>query len=94
MEKDGNGIKNILAEGMNTYCWSTDDILYRVFHVRNTRNSAFERDLYTLYDMLSKEEDDVERVRELVNKLELFVLAPGDPLKLIIESGKEYVERH
>ena len=94
LEKDGNGIKNILTEGMNTYCWSTDDILYRVFHVRNTRNSAFERDLYTLYDMLSKEEDDVERVRELVNKLELFVLAPGDPLKLIIESGKEYVERH
>lgn len=94
LDKDGNGLKNIVDEGMNTFCWSTDDILYRVFHVRNTRNSAFENDLYTLYDLLSKENGDVEEIRKLVNKLEQFVLAPGDPLKLIIDSGKEYVEHN
>ena len=93
LDKDGNGIMNI-ADVNNAYCWSTDDILYRVFHVRNTRNSAFEKDLYYLYELLSKENGDVEEIRNLVNKLERFVLAPGDPLKLIIESGREYVEHN
>lgn len=93
LDNTNNGLKNV-AEGMNTYCWSTDDILYRVFHVRNTRNYAFEHDLYKLYDMLSNEDKNIDGIRELVNKLDGFVLGPSDPLKSIIESGKDYVEHN
>lgn len=93
LDSMANGLKNV-AEGMNTYCWSTDDILYRVFRVRNTRNYAFEHDLYKLYDMLSSKNKDTEGIRKLVNKLNGFVLGPSDPLKSIIESGKNYVEHN
>ena len=94
LERSESGEVHDISEGVNTFCWSVDDILYRVFHVRNTRNSAFENDLYTLYDLLSKDNGDVEEVRLLVSKLEQFVLPKGDPLKQIIESAKKYVEHN
>lgn len=49
---DNNQIKDI-ARDVNTFCWSTDDILYRVFHVRNTRNYVFEDKISHLYRLVS-----------------------------------------
>ena len=43
-----DGVLRDVAMGMNTYAWSVDDILYRVFHVRNTRNRVLS--LYEVTD--------------------------------------------
>ena len=92
LDKEDNGIKNILAEGMNTFCWSTDDILYRVFHVRNTRNYVFESKMVELYQMISNRTDDMQKIMNLVSELSRYQLNVDDPLKKLLDTAKEYVE--
>jgi hypothetical protein len=92
LDKDGNGLKNIVDEGMNTFCWSTDDILYRVFGVCNTRNRAFEADIMTLYKMMSEASDDLLTIQRLIEKLSLFELPGNDPLLVILNQARKYVE--
>lgn len=85
-------LENIIPKETNAFCWSTDDILYKIFHVRNTRNHAFEYDIYKLYDMISEQNSDIKAIENLVNQLEKYSLGPSDPLNIIIESGKDYVK--
>ena len=91
LDKDGNGIMNI-ADVNNAYCWSTDDILYRVFGVCNTRNRAFETDIMTLYKMMSEASDDLLTIQRLIEKLSLFELPGNDPLLVILNQARKYVE--
>ena len=91
LDKDGNGIKNI-SEGMNTFCWSTDDILYRVFGVCNTRNHAFETDIMTLYKLMSDKSDDFVKISRLTEELSAFELPENDPLTEILNQARKYVE--
>lgn len=88
--KDGN-LKNI-GEGLNTFCWSTDDILYRVFHVRNTRNSVFEEKVANLYHRISQSDTDKDAILSLITELSTYQLAPGDPLRRLITKATAYVE--
>lgn len=92
LDKEGNGLKNIVDEGMNTFCWSTDDILYRVFGVCNTRNRAFETDIMTLYKMMSEASDDLLTIQRLIEKLSSFELPGNDPLLVILNQARKYVE--
>jgi hypothetical protein len=91
LDKEGNGIKNI-SEGMNTFCWSTDDILYRVFGVCNTRNHAFETDIMTLYKLMSDKSDDFVKISRLTEELSAFELPENDPLTEILNQARKYVE--
>ncbi len=79
-------------EGLNTFCWSTDDILYRVFHVRNTRNRVFENDIMTLYKMMSEGSNDYVTMHRLIDTLSFFELPGNDPLKVILNKARDYVE--
>ena len=91
LERNEVGLRNI-AKGVNTFCWSVDDILYRVFHVRNTRNYVFENKVAELYDRISKRDDDMEAINVLINELSSYQLAPGDPLRRLIKTAIDYVE--
>lgn len=91
LDRSQTGLRNI-AEGVNTFCWSVDDILYRVFHVRNTRNYMFEKKVAELYDRISKRDKDVGAIKVLVNELSLYQLAPEDPLKHLIKTAEDYVK--
>ena len=84
MEKSNGKLENI-AENLNTFCWSVDDILYNVFHVRNTRNYAFETDIYKLLNLESRGLINTPLARDLVVKLSRYTLPGNDPLKVILE---------
>ena len=81
-----------IGRGINTYCWSADDILYHVFGVRNTRNAAFEEDIMTLLKMISNGNSDIVVIKDLICKLEKFILPGNDPLKQVLIQAKKYVE--
>ena len=84
LEKSNGKLENI-AENLNTFCWSVDDILYNVFHVRNTRNYAFETDIYKLLNLESRGLINTPLARDLVVKLSRYTLPGNDPLKVILE---------
>lgn len=84
LEKSNGKLENI-AENLNTFCWSVDDILYNVFHVRNTRNYAFETDIYKLLNLVSRGQINTPLARDLAVKLSRYTLPGNDPLKVILE---------
>ena len=90
LEKKGGIIKDV-SDGVNTFSWSVDDILYRVFHVRNTRNYVFEGKVIELYKMVSNR-DDKEKVRALMNELTAYRLNDDDPIMKLLDTAKNYVE--
>ena len=92
LERDTKGRLINIGEELNTFCWSTDDILYRVFHVRNTRNRAFEDDIMKLCKMLSDGENDINAVETLMESLSRYRLPGNDPLLVLINHAQEYVK--
>lgn len=91
LEKFNGELRNI-AKNLNTFCWSADDILYRVFGVCNTRNHAFESDIMTLYKMISDGSDDIVKIRQIIYRLSQFVLPENDPLKVLLNQAEKYVK--
>jgi hypothetical protein len=84
LERIPMGLHDI-AKDVNTFCWSVDDILYRVFHVRNTRNEVFERQMFKLYRLLEHKEQNKRDIRELYNELSRYVLNADDPLNNLLK---------
>lgn len=77
------------GDDITPYCWSSDDILYRVFKVRNTRNYVFESRMMKLYSLLQNEEQNKEEIRNLIKELEEYKLNDDDPLKKLIEMAEK-----
>ena len=91
LEKNEGVIRDV-SEGVNTFNWSVDDILYRVFGVRNTRNRAFEEDIMELYKMISEGSNDISRISNMTERLSKVILPGNDPLLEILNQSKKYVE--
>ncbi len=91
LERTEDGLLHDIADGLNTFCWSVDDILYRVFHVRNTRNYVFESRMIELYKLLS-ERGDKGKLCELIKELSWYQLNAEDPLAKLLDTAKEYVK--
>lgn len=87
LDQANKGIINI-ADGMNTFCWSTDDILYRVFKVRNTRNYVFESQMSKLYCFISNREMDKPEAKKLLNELKQYRLNDDDPLNKLLNMAE------
>lgn len=87
-----DGIVRDVSEGVNTFNWTVDDILYRVFHVRNTRNYVLESKMVELYRMVSGRSDEKQRLNELIGELSQYQLNEEDPLLKLLTTAKSYVE--
>lgn len=82
-----HGVLRNIAEGVNTFCWSVDDILYRVFHVRNTRNYVFERKMLRLFDLLEHKEQNEYEIKNLARELSTYKLNADDPLNVLLKKA-------
>lgn len=82
-----------LLEGKNTYGWSAEDVLYRVFSVRTTRNYYMGMELRELLHMISSKSTKKESMQQIVNRLEKVKLNENDPLNLILEKAKNYIQK-
>lgn len=91
-DKETGDIVN-LTDGMNTYGWTTDDILYEVFRIRNRNNEALERDLERAIQLIeskgpiSKEEKD-----SLLERFNRVYRGDRDPLGKFILELEKYAE--
>ena len=87
LDRSETGLRNI-AEGVNTFCWSVDDILYRVFHVRNTRNYVFEKKMLSLFDLLEHKEENRPAIKVLAAELKSYRLNDDDPLNILLRKAE------
>ena len=93
--KNKNGkIENILLpKGIDTYGWSTDDVLYKVFEVRTTRNYYMEVDLRELLHSISENKKNKTELQNIISRLEKVKLNEEDPLIKIIDKAKDYITK-
>lgn len=75
----------------STYAWSVENILYKVFHLRTTRNNQVEMDLYELTSIISNRSDNHNRAKQIVSNLEKIILDDNDPLNILINQAKHYL---
>ena len=75
----------------DTYAWSAENVLYNIFGVRTTRNYYFEADMQELLTNMSQSKN-YERVKELYMKLSRYYLSDEDPLHLVLNEVKEYID--
>ena len=87
-----DGIVRDVSDGVNTFNWTVDDILYRVFHVRNTRNYVLESKMLELYRMVSGRSSEKQRLEKLMEELSHYQINKEDPLLKLLSMAKSYVE--
>lgn len=83
-----NRIKAELIEA-DTYGWSVEEILYKVFKVRSTRNYFFEQDLRELVALMYENPVNINKIKTKLKKIEPFKISSEDPLNKIINQAKE-----
>jgi len=86
-----NTLSAELLEGKNTYGWSAEEILYRVFKVRTTRNYYLELELRELLHKIATKDKDKNRMIEILNRIKELKLDNKDPLKLVIKKTEDYL---
>jgi len=94
LKKDTEKIEIVdLPENLNTFGWSAEDVLYRVFSVRTTRNYYIEMDLRELLHLISVNSNDKDTLNSILNRIEKVRLNEADPLLLIIQKAKLYIQK-
>lgn len=76
----------------STYAWSAENILYKVFNLRTTRNYYFEQELAELLGLISKKSKNKTRAIELIGKFENLVLDEADPLNLVLLDANNFIK--
>lgn len=75
-----------------TYGWSAEEILFKVFKLRSTRNQYFEIRVHELLHLISNKSTDTERIELLMSDLGDVVSDKNDPLNKIINEAKSYIK--
>jgi predicted ATP-binding protein involved in virulence len=89
--KEEDKIKTVELTSRNTYGWSAEEVLFKVFKVRTTRNYYVEMNLRELLYLISERSNDKARIKELIHLLEGIRLSNEDPLNLVLESAGKYM---
>lgn len=91
LNENGRPINETLV--FDTYGWSAENILYRVFDVSTTRNHYFEMELRELLTLISNKSNNIDRIKELAKSINRFnTLNEDDPLKQIINTAYNYID--
>ncbi|MCF1713325.1 ATP-binding protein [Flavihumibacter sp. RY-1] len=77
--------------GANTFGWSAEDVLFRVFNVKSARNHYFEMAVADLLNLLSKKSKDFNKITRLVEELKAINISENDPLNELISEAEDYI---
>lgn len=77
----------------NTYGWSAEEILYKVFRVKTTRNYYLESDLRELLHKIAIKSDDKDGMNSILTKIKNLSFNEADPINLIIGKAEEYLRK-
>ncbi len=93
LDKNYEGIVRDVSEGVNTFNWSVDDILYEVFRIRNKKNEALERDLERAIQLM-EEKGPVPQaeIDELLRRFNNVYRGDRDPLGRFIKEVEAYAK--
>ncbi|MCD4680861.1 MAG: ATP-binding protein, partial [Bacteroidales bacterium] len=91
-EKEENKIIANLIKP-NTYGWSAEDVLYRIFSVRTTRNYYMGFELRELLHMISVKSQNKKTMQEIFERLEKVKLNQEDPLNQILRKARLYIDK-
>lgn len=75
----------------NTYGWSAEEVLYKVFNVKTTRNFYLEADLRELLHKIALNSEEYSRMKFLLNKIKKIELSENDPLQIVITRAQNYL---
>jgi len=92
-DTETNILYSELLEGKDTYGWSAEEILYRVFKVRTTRNYYLELELRELLHKIAMKSDDTKRMNEILATIKKMKFSGDDPMNLIIEKAEKYLNK-
>lgn len=86
---------NSIENNVNSYYgWSPENVLYNIFNMTTTRNHYFEMDIRKLINFISKNNsDNIEEIKDLVEKLEIFDFDNSDPLNELILEAKKFIKK-
>lgn len=86
--------KGIRNNRNSYYGWSPENVLYNIFNMTTTRNHYFEMDIRKLINFISKNNsDNIEEIKDLVEKLEIFDFDNSDPLNELILEAKNFIKK-
>jgi predicted ATP-binding protein involved in virulence len=91
-DSETHKICSTLLKGINTFGWAAEDVLYKVFDVRTTRNYYTEVDMRELLYLISEKHKNKNDLRNIINRLESIRLSEIDPLNLILKKAQDYMK--
>lgn len=92
LKREENILKTVDID-KNTFGWSAEEVLYKIFDVRTTRNHYLEMDLRELLSLISQKSEDKGQIYILTERLRQVQLDKNDPLRLIIEQATNYLQQ-
>lgn len=90
LKKIENEIKTIEIN-KNTFGWSAEEVLYKVFDVRTTRNHYLEMDIRKMLALIAEKSENRDEIRDILSRLINVQLNEHDPLGLVINQAKKYI---
>jgi predicted ATPase len=94
LKRAGREIEIIdMPKGIDTFGWSAEDVLYKIFGLRTTRNHYVEVDMRELLHSISEKKQNKPELEVIIKRLESVKLNNEDPLNLIISKAKEYIQK-
>ncbi|MBW4361055.1 AAA family ATPase [Flavobacterium taihuense] len=92
LKKEGNDNVIVdLPKDINTFGWTSEEVLYRIFSLRTTRNHYFEYDITLLASLIQEKSNDKEKIIEIINKLKKHEFSKNDPLTYLINEGVKLI---
>lgn len=91
LKKEGNEIKTIDINA-NTFGWSAEEVLYKIFDVRTTRNHYLEMDLRKMLGLVAEKSKNRSEISEILKRVKEVQLDENDPLRLIVNQVEEYLD--
>ena len=82
-----------LPENVSTFGWTPDEVLYRIFGLRTSRNHYFEYDITQLANLIQNESRDLEKIRKSIDSLKKYKFSANDPLNYLIEKGEQLLQK-
>jgi predicted ATP-binding protein involved in virulence len=90
---NSNGLKTVeFGDKLNTFGWSAEDVLFRVFNVTSSRNHYFEMAIAELLDLLYVKSNKTDRINEILIELKRLKISKDDPLNELIEETEDYLK--
>lgn len=93
LKRDANIISTVDVDA-NTFGWSAEEVLYKIFNVKSTRNSYLEYDLIKMVNIINRDTKEYDILRAIIDKIQMLNISEGDPLNILKEKATLYLNKN